>query len=216
MSGIEFIAVMTDALAWPLVVVIGILLLRQPAAKALANGALKLLRVGPKGFEMKFFDRGVKRAEGDLLAEGQLPAVVSGRGLDRALSGESLMEEMGRLAEVSPSSVVLESFARLEQVLRAALDEPVGRTGRAILSVPAMGRLALERGLLAPGELDALREVATLRNAVAHVRAEDLDANRALAYARVVRQIMIAIRLAQGLTEAPPDEETGDGGSDPV
>ncbi len=39
-----------------------------------------------------------------------------------------------------------------------------------------------------------------LRNAVAHGRPADLDAERALTYARVVQQLMISIALAQGRT----------------
>lgn len=104
---------------------------------------------------------------------------------------------MSELAKLSPSAAVLEAFARLEKMLRRAVRDDEGRDG--FRSVRDLGRLARQQGLLGPGELAALDEVMALRNAVAHVRAEDLNVSSAVEYARVTFRIMLA------LLEAAPE-----------
>lgn len=89
----------------------------------------------------------------------------------------------------------------MEVSLREAVEPSgIGADKPRPMSVHALGRAAVEREIRAPSELPALEEVAVLRNAVAHGRPADLDAERALTYARVVQQLMISIALAQGRT----------------
>ncbi len=200
MSFLEFVASVVGSIAWPTVAVIAIALLKRPIADLLTGGAIKLLKIGPQGVEAEFFDETVKRAERDL-PERRVPP---GRGSEAALAPQGVddfLEEMSELARVSPSAAVLESFARLEHVLRSALgQETVRASGRRIHSARELGELATSRGLLTDGERAAFNELVALRNAVAHVRPADLDADAAISYARVAMQVMIAVLLEQGRT----------------
>lgn len=202
MSGVELLASLVDSLAWPVVVVVAVLILREPFEEALAGGALKALKVGTQGVEAEFFEAGVRRAEADLSPQPGAEGVV--QGARSPLDGESFLAEMTKLAGVSPSAAVLESFARLEQVLRRSVGEDP--SSPRVRGARQLGRLAHERGLLTRGEMAALDEVIALRNAVAHVRAEDLDPSAAAEYARVTLQIMVALLLANGETAYWPAE----------
>jgi hypothetical protein len=91
--------------------------------------------------------------------------------------------------------VILESFARLEKALREALqaNPDNGQAPRRPTSVRAIGRRALEQGLITPAAFAALDDITVLRNIVAHAGTVDLDADRALAYAEIVRQLIISV-----------------------
>jgi len=111
---------------------------------------------------------------------------------------------MKRLAQISPSAAVLESFARLDRELRDAVEptQVKGQPTRKISSVRPLARRAVDGGILAPSELAAFDDVTAIRNAVSHQRVEDLDVDRALAYAELVQQLIISIRLSTGRTVA--------------
>lgn len=112
---------------------------------------------------------------------------------------DDFMYEMRQLADVAPSAVILESFARLEKVLRDALETDIrdGQAARRFTSARELARRAVKRGFITLSEAAALDDVAVLRNLIAHGRTTDLDADRALSYAAIVRQLINSILLAQ-------------------
>lgn len=210
MGALEFIAALVGSLAWPLVVVVLVLLLRVPIGKMLSGEhPVKSLKAGPAGLEVEFDTRleTARQELEDARAERPaLPAPQKRPAIEAAR--DDFMFEMSQLAQIRPEAVVGLSFARLEASLREAVEQSAngGREPR-VMSARALGRVAVERGILALSELPALEEVALLRNAVVHGKPTQLDAERALEYARVVQQLLVSIALAQGRTIFHEDEK---------
>jgi hypothetical protein len=61
MSGMEFIAQMTTALAWPLIVLIAVILLRGPISHVLTTRPVKRLKAG--SFELELFEQKLEEAK---------------------------------------------------------------------------------------------------------------------------------------------------------
>jgi len=196
MNWLQFISSLVSSLAWPAGVVAVVFILRRPLTKMLNARPVKSLKAGPAGIEVEYFDEKLQEVREDLgvPAPTQLPGETAGR--------NDFMDEMTQLAEVAPSAVILESFARLEKVLREAIDvsQGNGRTPSRPSSVRALARQAVEQGLITPSEFSAFEDVSVLRNLVAHAKPVELDAARALEYAKLVRQLIISISLAMGRT----------------
>lgn len=113
---------MTGSLAWPLAIVIGVLVLRRPIANLLAQAPLKRLKAGP--FEVEI-DRGVAEAETTLEA---------GRVIPPPLSEGSIREELSVEVVRAPAVAVLQAHHAVERELRdvvANLDiQRLSRRGR--------------------------------------------------------------------------------------
>lgn len=201
MNGLEFAARLIEALAWPSVAVGCVLILRRPLARLLMSDRVKRLKAGPSGIELEYWDEAVKEAKGELDGDVQrqwvsIEAVVPE---DDEIAGGPFREEMRSLARISPRAAVLESFIRLEQLLRTELSETVSVSSRP-LSVRSLGHMAEEQGLLMPQERMVLEDLIPLRNAAAHSGADGLDEARAIEFSELVRQLMIAVLLARGVT----------------
>ena len=173
MSVLQFIAALANSLAWPLAALIMVIILRRPIAQLLRRGQLKKLKAGPAGLELEYFDEKLQDAS-DALAEvptqaaslqiSVLPATSNGE-----VARDDFMADMRQLADVAPSAAILESYARLERVLRDALElTPAAAASRRPISVRSLARRALERGLINQAEHSALEDVTTMRNIVAH------------------------------------------------
>ena len=204
MGALEFVSSLVGSLAWPVAVILLVFILRRPLGKMLSERPVKTFEAGPSGVKVEYFDEKLEEARSELAeARTERPALSTGVPAqlpDEVTARDDFMYEMQQLAEVAPSAVVLESFARLEKVLRDALDGAPGdgRPRRRLTSVRELVRRAGERGLMTPSEAAAFDDVVVLRNIVAHGGTADLDANRALSYASLVRQLIASILLAQG------------------
>src|ERR1035441_8526007 len=179
---LQFIASIIGSVAWPAVACALVFILRRPLTDMLQRGRLKRLKAGPSGLEVEDFDEKLQEARAEL---GDIPAeqVESLSSPTAPTSGQvardDFLDEMKQLAEVAPSVVVLESFARLERVLRDAVEPDPQVRGRPA-SVVALARQAAEQGLITESEFAAFKDVTVLRNVVAHTSTVNLDAERAL------------------------------------
>lgn len=99
-------------MAWPIGVVVVVIVLRQPIGAAFSRG-VRRLRAGPVEVE---FDQELAEVREELSRSPELATA------ERQVPSPSLAEELARLAEVSPRSAVLEAFARIEARLIALLD----------------------------------------------------------------------------------------------
>ena len=203
---LEFISSLVGSLAWPAAVILLVVILRQPLGKMLNERPVKTFEAGPTGVRV-VFDETLAEARTELVeARTERPDLPTGGQVelpsDDAEAADDFMYEMKQLAEVAPSAVILESFARLERALREALetDFPDGHSRRRFASARELARRAVELEFITPSESAAFADIAVLRSLIAHGRPADLDADRALSYASVVRQLMISISLAQGRT----------------
>ena len=203
MTGLEFLSATIGQLVWPIVVVVLVLLLKEPIKKIAASPRLTRVKVGPSGLEAEFkqeLDEVERELEsGPAENEVEPPANVEAAGSDFRL-------EMERLAAVAPRSVVLESFVRLESFLRNSIDVPDGERGPRFVPMRTLGRIAVEQGLLTSNEASVLDELTYLRNRVAHEADETLSQEAAIRYAEAVWDVAVAAHLAQGKThrDGPP------------
>jgi hypothetical protein len=174
---------------------------RKPLVRILSSRPVKTLEAGPKGLKVEFFDEKLAEARTEL-EEAATPEVPSPPSPATPPVSTDFVTEMQQLAEVAPTAVVLESFARLERVLRDAVDKVDGDGQKPTrpVSVRALARRAVELGLMSAPELSAFDDVAVLRNVIAHGGTTELDKGRALAYADVVRQLIISLSIGNGRT----------------
>lgn len=199
-------ALIGHLLSWPVLVLVVVLLLRSAIHNLLTREGLESLKAGPGGFEAKWFAQRIEDAKHDL-EEGNASATPPRAQTDAAEDvtpdvdeSTSFMEEMLSLAKVSPRSVVLESFVRLEQVFREVMEPGAGSLGGGIRrpSVRTLAKKAQDDGLLTAKEFNVLQELTSLRNVIAHDPRFKLDADRAIEFAEIARRIAIALRLARG------------------
>jgi len=205
MNWLEFISSLVGSLAWPVLAFLIVIILRQPLAKMLTQRPVKVVEAGPTGVRIEYVDEKLEEAQSELVearaekrdADGQ-KAELSG---DADQAPDDFMVEMEQLAAVAPSAVILESFARLEMVLRNGLEEQYLKEvapQRRFASARQLARFAVKRGLITESEAAAFDDVAVVRNLIAHGQARDIDAERALYYVSIVRQLMISIWLSLG------------------
>jgi hypothetical protein len=113
MSILEFSASLIGSLAWPIVVLVAVVLFRGSIRSAL-TGQIKRWRAGPSGLEVEYWELTADSARHQLPLGADWQAAES---LGGGLSGE-----LAPVAEVSPRAAVLEAFARIEQELRRATE----------------------------------------------------------------------------------------------
>lgn len=202
MNWLEFISSLVGSLAWPVLAFLIVIILRQPLAKMLTQRPVKVVEAGPTGVRIEYVDEKLEEAQSELVearaekrdADGQ-KAELSG---DADQAPDDFMVEMEQLAAVAPSAVILESFARLEMVLRNGLEEQYLKEvapQRRFASARQLARFAVKRGLITESEAAAFDDVAVVRNLIAHGQARDIDAERALYYVSIVRQLMIYLTV---------------------
>lgn len=184
-----------------------VFILRRPLVDMLQRGRLKRLKAGPSGLEVEYFDEKLQEARAELgenPVQQAEPVISPAPPMNGQVVRDDFLDEMRQLAEVAPSAVILESFARLERTLRDAVES--NAEARRPASIVALARQAVEQGLLTDSEFAAFKDITVLRNVVAHTSTANLDAERALEYAAIARQLIIAIALASGRTAAdgPP------------
>lgn len=105
MSALQLIVALVQALAWPLVVLVAVLILRPTLVELLGSEGLRRLKAGPLEAE---WEREISRTEAEL----DVPA-ISPTGL-----GGLVSDDLGEVAQRAPAAAVLEAFARVERELR--------------------------------------------------------------------------------------------------
>jgi hypothetical protein len=204
MGILQFVDSLAGALAWPGAVIAMAIVFRRPIVKVLESGTVKRLKAGPQGIELEFIDEKLQDARSDLTKAGapELPQVPTFSSPYPDSQTTDFLGEMNQLAEVAPSAVVLESFSRLERVLRDAVDtdEIDGLSPSRPASVRVLARKALKQRIISAAEFSAFDDLAAVRNVVAHRGDDSLDKDRALSYAGLVQQFIISIALETGRT----------------
>ncbi len=183
MSDLEFIAALVKALAWPVVVVVVVLLFRRQLAKLLGQ-PLRSLRAGPLEANWDLQAAELRTELADSTSPG--PDGSSGATTDLA-----------PLAATAPVAAVLQAFSRIEDRLHELLADEPGR-GSAL----QLARRASDLRLISPEAVRAVEGAAVLRNLVAHGGPTDLDEPRARDYLALVDAVLFALhsppRVAQG------------------
>lgn len=183
MDWLTFITHIVASLAWPITVVVILLILRRP----LLNLFPLLQRLRFQGLELDFSQRIQALA---IEARGQLPPL---RGV---LDGEeSLRDRWIELANLSPRAVVLESWLQLEKV---AIEDS-RRHGLKLSSAEVRSPLVLGQALEAAGILDIntvgiYHQLRNLRNAAAHASEFAFTPDSAIEYADLATRLTEYLR----------------------
>lgn len=201
--GIErFVSALVASLAWPAAASSMVLILRRPIVRILRDRHIQSFEAGPSGVKLSFFDHQIEDAKKELTEDRVSPDEIASQPsedyTDIISAGSDFREEMLQLASVAPRAVVLESFARLEEILRNTVqvtDQDKSRYRRTI-SVRNLARMAVEQGLLTSAQMAAFDDIAVIRNILSHEGVGNLDASRALEYADIALQLIRSISSA--------------------
>ncbi len=185
MDWLTFLSSIFDSLAWPIVVLLAVLMLRRP----LSNLIPFLRKLKWKDFEAEF-GREVSMLGDSIRREIQVPA-PSPSGVEDPLGILSTaVAEYSRLAELSPRSVVLESWRQVESAARniaSQHDMPAEK----IESLPpaALGRFLAQAGIIDNKQLDFFNHLRGLRNKAAHAEEFAFSKEDALEYTDVSKML---------------------------
>jgi len=149
-----FIAEMTKALAWPVVVVVVAMIARKPIGLLIAG--LRLQKMKGAGWEFEFGQ--LEARVQHVVAE--LPPVA-----DRAPPAEPKIVVGGD--DASALAIILTTWAAIEATVREAAQVVLGESD----DKEPFGRVLndlLQTGAVRPGTVDALRGLEALRNLAAH------------------------------------------------
>ncbi len=171
MDTMTFVAEMTKALAWPVTILLALLLLRRP----LANLIPLLQRLRYKDLELDF-GKGVQELA--LEVKKELP------GDKEVKPARARANPVVELAKSSPRAAVLEAWLEVEE----AAIEATKRHGLKLTDRERRSPSTLEEALVDVKVLDKNKQgifsrLRRLRNAAAHASDFDLDTDSAIIYA---------------------------------
>ena len=178
MEWMEFISDLTQAIAWPAVVLVLGFSSREFLSR-LAQGNVKHLKAGPSGLEMSFWDREVVEAR-EALAQ-QLPEPGDRPPLSYLYA--------------DPPGMVVTAFGRIEAKLRELVVDQGVLSPEEASSIGSrrLTNIALNAGLLSPESATAVEGLAVLRNLAAHGEAENLDGARAADFVAMTEAVLFAL-----------------------
>lgn len=188
MSWLDFISRVLDAVAWPLVAVFALVMLRKPLARLLTDRALNRIKLGPLDVE---WTREIAEAETELNAAGiQTPATQA---------QSSLRTELAAEARTAPAIAVLEAHSILERQLRRVVGTKtaVPRDELERKGVVGLARLAARHDLIGDETANAIQNMSTLRNMAAHGSARDITSKLATDYLTLVDAVLVLLPQAE-------------------
>jgi hypothetical protein len=187
MDILTFVAQLTAALAWPVTVLIVILLLRQPLKELIPT----LQRLRYRDLEAEF-GKGLNEVE-VRINQASLPAHEEAQAsTSQTRSGEkvSVSEYAKRLATISPRAAIIETWREVEQALidlAKRRDIPETRIPRELIS-----RLG-EDGALSSDIILMLDQMRQLRNEAAHASEFALKPTQAIEYGVLAERIITTL-----------------------
>jgi hypothetical protein len=188
-STLEFIASLVGSLAWPLAVVVLLVVFRSTIQELLLSGLSKF-KAGP--FEMEW-ERTIAEAQAGLdYAPSASPAL--GRVHEQRSPGYS-----SELWTARPAQTVFRAHARVEEMLREKIRAAGGDVPEG-LSAAGLARRARELGLIKDEMVRAVEGVQVLHNLVAHGKADEVTQKQAAEFLALVQALRYAL-------EAPPSSE---------
>jgi hypothetical protein len=232
MDWLDFISSMTKALAWPAAVVIVALYFRRAIIRTLPE--LRKLKAGTAGLELEWgekLNQAIARVEEsdaaptvDEISEETLQESIESTStrnrlqLEQRLSGGSRMQptlsdttgflqDMEQLAQVSPSTAIVESYRRLEQFLKNTISVTSPGT---ILPITGgnLVELAFRKNLLTQDEVAVLNDLRQLRDKAAQDPNLNISREQALEYAELIRRLIFSLllsSLSSGHTSEDPN-----------
>lgn len=182
---LTFFSTTIKSLAWPMVAIISLLVLRKDAGSLLNKLGSRLQKAkGPYG-EITF-------GEGIDGIENKLPPSEPSAPIE--VIDTNKIDDVSELARLPPPYIVSQAWIRLEHKIKSAIDarlinkqEPVG--GRR-LSLRAYLNLLTVHGVLPQEDLPVLIELQNLRNRAAHSLDPNISVTDALRYNDIVDSLI--------------------------
>lgn len=179
MSYLDFIAALVHALAWPIAVLLIVLIFRKKITELLSERMTRF-KAGPLEVE---WARQISETQAGLEEAGAPPPVTS-----------DLMDpDMRDLAERSPAGAIVNAFAQIELALRRIARSWLPEEDADRLGGLRLARLLEQQGALPEETVRAVEGLTVLRNLSAHGRAGDLTVERAVEYLAIAQAVLFAI-----------------------
>jgi len=184
MDMLTFISNIVSALAWPIAVIVIVLVLKTPLVGILKN----LKRLKFKDAELDFEE-----------------AVIELKGIEAQEGKQTpLAESKLKLAELSPRGSILESWLELEDALASAAEaQGIGKTRPGGISgqpVPVdslvFAQMLAISGKLSTNSLERFQKLRQIRNKAVHVTDDVIRQEDAESFARLVGELKMEVRNA--------------------
>ncbi len=184
MDILTFISNIVNSLAWPLTLVIAILILRKPLHELLPF----IQKFKYKEIEIEFGEQ--IREVSEELAENLAPTQTS------LLSYSTENSVLARLADISPRSAVLEAWRQVELAALDAANKLSGNTFKNKTSTFQAIKFLEQQEKLDRSIINALRDLRGLRNQAAHAPELALTKETVLEYVLVADSVVKYLKLA--------------------
>jgi hypothetical protein len=185
MDALTFISNMIRALAWPLIVLVIIIIIRKP-----------LFRLIPLVRELKYKDLNIKFGEeleklSDQADEANLPSSLQSEEMIIEFTPEAgYWESIEKISDISPRAAIVEAWRRVEWILndyfRKNNIEPPS-------SYQAKLRILREQKDLPTSFFSLFDKLRILRNKAVHARDIDIDSQNAIEFAQLADRIVKAL-----------------------
>jgi hypothetical protein len=175
MDTTEFLIELLDKLAWPVSIIILVLILRKEFAGLLEN--LRSLKY--KDLSLEFGQR-LKDAKEEA-EKANLPDISKGLTMDK-------VEYYEELAQISPRAVVVEAWLQIESLLERAFSKQEVRYRPALIMQYA-GELLRSAGLTSE-EVSLFNDLRRMRNEVVHRENATLSPRVAIEYAHLAMRFV--------------------------
>ena len=199
MGLLEFLAAVIGSLAWPVVVLVSVILLRKPLAELIPL----LRRLKYKGLAVEF-EAGLREVERDLNTAPDAPALKRGVEEPKQLLASVDTDPQAYfegIARVSPVAAILEAWQEFEMVATAGLKRQSRFPRGAPPSMNRLFTLLRESSLITKVEERSLVTLRALRNTAVH-EADVFDAtvspDEAAVFAVILSGITESIRRRLG------------------
>lgn len=185
-----FIANIVGSLAWPGVVFALIIIFRvnlRTWIQKLLDRNPKQVSIGTNGVTFLFDEvlGEAKEEKAVIEAETEAPLIL---GVPDSLVKS--FDEMTKLAKITPSAAVLESFRRLESMLRDLLYKRKPDIDIKRLGGRRLARVALGEDIISSDDQNLFNDLASMRNFAAHGDGE-IDYDRAMEFAKLADFLML-------------------------
>ena len=179
MDPLAFVASLVSSLAWPAVVVIALVVYREPIGR-MVERLPKRVKAGP--IEVEWPE----------LATGARVALATASEVNGVASEGSLTERLADVANKEPAAAIMAAWSEIENVLRSKIGDIGVR--QPISAGMMLARLVHDRGLISDASLQAIEGLARLRNLAVHGRSEEVDREKALDYLTLADATLYAIK----------------------
>jgi hypothetical protein len=182
MATAELVARFAEALAWPIMAAVAVILLRSPLATFLAQHPPSAVKAGP--FELKW-DR--VAAETEKAAKAEFPASAS------VPQQRQVLEELTPAIKDAPLAAIQEAYRILERELREAVG-PVEGEDTYKMGPVRLARLGASRKRLSAEIVQTVNGLSVMHNMAVHGRGPEITSDRAHEYVALVDAALYALR----------------------